>query len=299
MKISTKPHLILFVDLNGTIMLADPVSEKDIEAAINQLLAKKYISVWGEHCSDEISYHDYMENYLCKGDREDLNIKKSRMNFYRNFIPYLQETKHHLLDEIHEEYRKLSEIYANNNGKIIPSFISLINFLDQENISYSVVLRTFGNDLNDVIHELENKTSLTFTTILSINEDGHMQVANKTLKTPEEMLEAFKPGQHYACQDNYSRWKSAMHAHAGGKPFPLCDERITVFLDDHSIDKQILNVICVNKLATYNIEQAALQKELIRLGRIVPVDTYSASLDPNYFIDKVKYVFKTPLNVLL
>lgn len=299
MRLAFKPHLLLYVDINGTIMLADPVSGKDTLAAINELLAKKFSAVWGEHSSEKMTYREYVETFLCPGNSQNLDVKKSRIDFYRNFIPYLKQSQHELLAEVQAEYQKYYAIYGNTKDNVMPSFIFLIQYLDDNAIPYSIILKTFGVDLQPVVDELEAKTSLKFNRGMSVTEEGYVRIGDTILKEPEDMLAYHVPGRHYACQDNYDRWEALKFSYAGGKPFPIGNGKLSVMLEDHSLDKKILQVVCDKKLGLGCVDQKKLQSDLIKLGRIVAVETSKASLEMNYFIEKIQAVYQAPLRLQL
>lgn len=288
--------IILFIDLNGTIILADPVSGKDHEVAVNQFLAEKHEAVWGDHSKIPMPFKHYMEKFLAAGDREDLNIKKMRNNFYKNFINYLQKAEHELFLLIKSEYDTIMKVVDPAQGSVVPAFFKLIDYLEENKASYSIVLRTFGNDLDHIVKEIEAKCHLRFIRDVHINEEGFMHVNGNLHVNAAEMLEVIKPGMHFACQDNYKRWRNKKHAHEGGKPFPIARDKLTLFFDDHCLDKNILHVIYDEGFVSAEVSQRELQNQLIHLGRIVPVNILEAVIhNSNYFVEKLQVAIKTPL----
>lgn len=168
----------------------------------------------------------------------------------------------------------------------------LINDLEKLKTPFTIILRTFGNDAQNVINELEKKTKIQFGNFAAF-KDGCLTDNNKNiLKTTNEILESIKPNQHGAWQDDYLHWHSHGETHTYGKPYPInlnSKDTVPIFFDDNATDKKILSV----QVTSGNVsDQPMLQKKLTKLGRIVPVNTLRAILEEDYFQNCVDFALK-------
>lgn len=284
-------NLILFVDINGTIIANDSAKNKDADTAILQLLAENYAAQWDTSKSTEVmTYRKYIEKYLLADDESKSKNKKARPEDYKEFINFLEKTKHPLHEEMVSIFNKIKKILSDSG--VFPSFLKLINTLEKEKTPFTIILRTFGNDAQNVIKELENKTNLKFSNFATF-KTGYLTNTNKNvLKTTNEILQSIKPNEHGAWQDDYSHWNSHGETHAYGKPYLIdlnSKNTMSLFFDDNATDKKILSV----QLTSGDVnDQANFQKELINLGRIVPVNTLRAILEEDYFKNCVDYAVK-------
>ena len=97
------------------------------------------------------------------------------------------------------------------------------------------------------------------------------------------MLASIKTGAHGAWQDDFSHWEAHNKKYTQGKPFPIDIHNknvVSIFFDDNAKDQEILSI---QTASGDNADQAHLQNRLIKLGRIVAVNTLKAILDENYF----------------
>jgi hypothetical protein len=143
---AVKKHLILFFDVNGTIMLEDSKQNKDKETAICQMLAESYSSCWKPGMNKNMTYRKFVEEHMHPGDDNDPVIEAARHASYRNFLTFLKESNHSLHAVVNESYQKFQADFSSKN-KIFDSFVALIEHLEHEKIPYTVIFRTFGNDI--------------------------------------------------------------------------------------------------------------------------------------------------------
>ena len=286
-------HLILFFDINGTIMLEDSKQGKDLELAVCQMLAENYSATWETSQKESMTYRKYVEKHLAPGNDNDSEVEAARHRYYRNFIDFLHKSKHPLHDEIVAKHKKIKDNFPVGK-KIFASFITLLEYLEKNNIKFSVIFRSFGNDVDNIIAELKERTSLKS---FSRSEFSHQHLNDLDATQAAKMLATINPGEHGAWQDNWPYWNEKGETFAGGKPF-LIDlnnpDQIAMFFDDHAKNKQI---ICVKPAQEGNYNQRLLQDKLITAGRIVPVKKLIASEENNYFIEKVNFALNMPLDI--
>jgi hypothetical protein len=164
-----------------------------------------------------------------------------------------------------------------------------VKHLQQSQTPFTIVFRTFGKDIKKVEEELERKTGLKLGYKANFKA-GCLNLADgRTLASPQDMLQHIKPFEHACWQDNYDDWRATGEQCEGGKPFPIDFSDTTkkfVFLDDN-IKK---NILCVRPTVADSRDQKTMQADLMRSGEIVSVDTFKASTDVNYFMEKLGLV---------
>jgi hypothetical protein len=276
------PHLMLFVDINKTIIIESTGKGFGNEAGVAALLSTEpeYAHTWGNN-QEKMTYNTWVDTKLFPGT--DPSLKKQRESEHSNFIKAAQEHHHPQSQKINAEFNKLvSSLKAQLSRKVFTSFLDLITYLKNNNYSFSIILRTFGKDLDGTVKELA-QDNLTF--IRGSFQKGNLHLKNKVISDPAKMIAAFKPGKHYAIQDSYDWWKQHNFTAEGGKPFPvdISDKNVlSIFFDDLATDpvKPIVHVIPVNAQTNLN--------QLIKIGRVVSVNTRKAILEKNYFINAVE-----------
>ena len=97
-----------------------------------------------------------------------------------------------MFKEINDEFESLiGALKAQYPRKIFTSFSNLITYLKEKNYSFSVILRTFGKDLNRVSQELAQDGLDNF--IYGSFCKGVLHLNDKAISNPEEMISAFEP----------------------------------------------------------------------------------------------------------
>lgn len=118
-------HLILFFDINGTIIATDSANGTDKDIAILKLLAENHSAIWDKSIAKEMTFREYIDEHICPGDSKDPTIKKNRQEYYAKFIQFLMTKSHPLLDQIKSEFNIIKE---NLNQDAISSLLSLHSF---------------------------------------------------------------------------------------------------------------------------------------------------------------------------
>jgi hypothetical protein len=287
---SDKRQLVLFFDVNDTMYIGNSAKGVDKELAISKLLAEHYEDVWDAAISRiKMSYRNFIDTYKVPGDKRQPAIKKERHRLYKDFIDFLNECDHPRYHEIRAQYLKIKNNLK--EGHIPYSFINLLQYLERQNFRYTIVFRTFGEDIKEVEAELARRTPLINLAHAKFTEEGLELSSGKVLKTRSQLLEHIKPFQHQAWQDNFDLWHDSGETYEGGKPYPFNEEHAsidTIFFDDN-VDKRILRVdLQDDKELNQQFDQKTTQRLLARKGFIAPVDTFEACVSDNYFIEQVE-----------
>jgi hypothetical protein len=290
----TRKHLVLFFDINGTVMAADSVHNKDLDTGILQFMAENISAKWRED-TDKMTYKNFVETHLHPGSQLDLKLKKKRFARYKNFLQFLAETHHPLLDETQSQFEKIKTNLS--QGVVFNSFIDLIHYLRTNHIRFTLIFRTFGNDFNVVLDEVKQKTKLQFQKNAAFKA-GQLYISNgQVLNKPADMLSSIKPFAHTGWQDDWEHWHAHSETFQAGKPYPidLANENVvSIFFDDKALEREIIGL---KSCREDQQDEKTRQQQLIACGRLVPVNTMDAVLNRNYFIDHVKFALKTPLNI--
>lgn len=279
-----KKKLLLHFDVNGTLILRD--SSKvlaDDSYGLLSALAENTVLKWDpDH--EPMSFKDYAYRVLCPGDKNDASVKQKRQEIIGRFLKYLEAVDT-------DEHARVSEMVRENQGRMMAgsiflSFHRLLTRLQQQGIPFTILLRTFGNDLADVVREMQ-AMGLQFgygkfvDGKLSVG-DGRSTVSNRTIERPEEMFHLFLHSKHHwAIQDDWQRWSSHGEKGEFGKPFVYdADERESVsFFFDDNVTGEEMDIV-----APVDVSGKGVTPEREVLCR---VNTLEALTDPDYYVRKV------------
>lgn len=287
-KAEKHPHIILFMDINKTIIIESQGKGFDLDKGLAALLSTvpEYAHTWGQE-PEKMTYCEWVNEKLFPESKKDPVLKKQCESYHAGFIEAAKNKQHPMFEEINDEFNALvSSVKAQGSRKVFTSFMNLIGYLKENNYPFSIVLRTFGKDLNAVTQEL-TQDNLTF--IYGSFSKDVLSINDKIISNPADMITAFEPNKHYAIQDSYDWWKQNNFTDKGGKPFPINvnDKQIlSIFFDDLANDpvKPILHIMPFGTPTNLN--------ELIAMGRVVPVDPRKAIVDKNYFINAVEHALE-------
>ncbi|HXF90303.1 MAG TPA: hypothetical protein VNJ29_00070 [Candidatus Nitrosotenuis sp.] len=275
---SNSPHFILHFDVNKTIVCFDQIQDMSVDQTLTLLFADRIAASWRADL-DPMTYKKYVRKFIVPGNELDQTVKKQRLKSYQNLwqeLKCLDQTK---FEHYQEEWKKARELLTSHH--VFPSFFRLIHFLDDHQLSYSIILRTFGNDLDFVIEEIR-KDCPQISFVRGLFLKGNLHICDDVL-TNMEHIQDFFINHHLAIRDDHHHWH---HHHkeqiTGGKPFPFrkSDQVVTLFFDDNLKSKQIVQVIDLNNDASDPVSPG----ELIEAGFLIPVDTLSAISDEDYFV---------------
>lgn len=282
------PHLMLYFDINETLIASDRAGGKTLENVLNQLLASKYEYKWDPTITEPISYVTYIKEVLLPGPEHDLDLKKRRRAYLGHFIDYLKDQNHPLYAEVQATYKIALEKLESAKGNVFPSFYQLLRKLDQEKISYTLILRSFGSEVFEIAEEINQVYGDIFKNTGSFIE-GKLTMADESFGNDvSEIYEILSHSSHTAIRDDWKYWMSGNMDSAFGKPFilDLSDPKILgIFFDDNiklnDTEKNIIAPIDVSTGLLIPIEKLIKRKQVVR------VDTLKAILDDNYFADLV------------
>ncbi len=277
--------LIIHMDINKTIIAHDIANDKMIDHVIIESLAKQYKGFWHASLPEEITYLDYVKQYLVPGDKSDKVIRKARSKATQSFLDVLQEGKDPRYPAIFHRFIAIKEKIHAQKGHIFESFYKLITYLENKGLSYAIVLRTFGEDLSMIADEISLHTPLKFEWSGCFN-DGKLHLQSKhgnelvVLDSNESIFNFFKKNSHIQIRDNFKTWNDNRERAEYGKLFPFhpCDQSVkTVFFDDNALE----NII--NARDVQSGDFIAIHG-LIENGMACAVDTLQAIEDDDYFI---------------
>lgn len=233
------PHLMLYFDINKTLIASDRVKGKSEEAILNDLLAEKYAD---------------------KGDAQEA-----------------QKIYTAALEKLHQQ-----------KGHVFTSFYRLLQALDEKEISYTIVLRSFGEEVFDVAEEINTLYGKKFQHTGQFKKGTLVLDTGERAETASEIEALLHESLHTAIRDDWNYWKEGEKKSRFGKPFPVSHSDVALFFDDN-IDLEDDEANIIKPIDVETGELVAMEK-LAGQHQIVAVDTLEAILDDNYFIEYVKTV---------
>lgn len=285
---------IFHFDVNKTLVGIDPAGGKALNDILIHSLADRYKYCWGPEIQKPINYSDYIKTYVLPGASDDRELKKLRVKKISDFIEYLKETGHPLYHEAQSTLDNLKIKIEMQNGRLVfDSFYRLINHLMQHTINFTIIIRTFGDDIESIVKEFD-----TYITPGFINKYGKIKnrmlhvEGDKTFETSQDIYNFFKTTVNIAIQDSWKEWSQQNEHQHFGKLFPVDPEDaeiVSIILDDNIIDdpESTSNIVDPVDAQTGGHLNVA---ELIKKKRIFVVDTIAAILNPDYFIELIESV---------
>lgn len=282
------PHLILYFDINKTLIASDKASNKSVEDVLNELLAEKYEACWDQSL-DEMTFDAYVNKILLPGPSDQQELRNQRRFYLQHFIDYLREQNHPLYAIALHDYEALSTILNTSNSIVFPSFYLLLDDLDRKGISYSIVLRSFGEEIFDVMNEINAHYKMMINQTGKFREGKLLLEGNDVLEDSYAIYHQLRRIEHAAIHDDWNYWNAHSMSTKQGKPFYLDREdsnTISIFFDDNiREDDSTQNII-----APLNATSGELISigEVIESGQAVRVETMEAILNVNYYINCVE-----------
>jgi plasmid maintenance system killer protein len=285
-----QPQFILHFDVNKTILADDPAGDKSIDDVLIACLAEKYTDIWDPLLlKNRVSYTTYVKEYLLPGKKSDKELKKLRNQKISEFISFLKNSDNSLYPIVKNEFELLKDKLENHKSILFNSFYQLIYFLNQHSIHFTIVLRTFGDDLNRVMNEANSHLKMPFFNQSASFKQGNLYISNKNLDSITAIYEFLKTTAHIGIQDNWKEWNDHNEAQEYAKRFPIDlsdSSTICMFFDDNvELDPSSITNI-VNPIEVQTGKSLSV-KDLIEANHIIVVDTINAILDDNYYINKV------------
>ena len=285
-------HLTLLFDINKTLIGFDKAGGKSIEQVILSSLSDKVMGVWDQSKQESMSYYDHCKYTLCGGDLKKFRAAKT--SFDEKLFSEMERIGHPEIKEMREIFLKSVQTLKTleeNGHQVFPSFYNLIAYLEEQKIPYTLALRTFGSDTEEVRQEIVQKTGLPIQEPVSITEEGVLIIEGNKISIPDYLKMARDSKSHASIQDHFPRWNNNGQKSEYGKPFPVDptnEEDLTLFFDDNAM----INPKSPeqNIVHPYNVHtgKAISHQELIEGKQLFVVDTLEAIYSGNYYIDLVK-----------
>lgn len=291
------PHLLLHFDINGTIFAKDKKKESLRDDYMLLLgLAKSTVSKWDRENGEERSFKQYVDEILYPGDKSDRSIKQKREQAIMGFLDTLKTHDPGLSQQVQEKYNESLEKCTSLDGetrgyKVFPSFFSLLEKLRSLNIPFTLIFRTFGEDLESVEEEIKRHPSgiqitrfYQFSGGVLTNKAGDVTI-NQVAHIFQTILSS---KEHLAIQDDWKSWNTNQEKGESGKPFFYDPSRksevLSLFFDDNITGDREYDIIRPCPLSG---EKPDTTQSLIAKKLLFPVSTIDAILDDNYFTNKV------------
>jgi hypothetical protein len=177
---------------------------------------------------------------------------------------------------------------------VFRSFYKLLEDLDSRHIEYSVILRTFGSDLDRVATDVNQARSTNFFGLRGRFKDRQLFIQEspsqeRRIEDISQIYQFFKESSHIAIQDNWEDWAQHNEHQEFGKtvPIDLEDETVlSLFFDDNVKTKpgSVTNVVNPVDIRT---GQSMAVAPLVDKKIIFRVDMLEAILDDDYYIRHV------------
>src|ERR1700722_5476933 len=157
------PRLLLDFDLNGTIILQDTSKDAGWEQMLISVLAENTFDNWdGNH--GIMAFKDYVYKILLPGDKSDQQLKQKRRAVVDNFLQWLVIHDHPAKNKVFADYKEIKGKFTNPitsqiEPRVFTSFYALLEKLKSLHIPFTMKLRTFGKDLQEVSKEVSSHPS--------------------------------------------------------------------------------------------------------------------------------------------
>lgn len=280
------PHLILYFDINKTLIASDKAGNKSVSDVLNELLAEKYEAQW-DVTTPKMSFEMYVYDVLVPGSSLHDNVYQERKYHVQHFVDYLREKAHPLYQTVLQDYNSLLASLNQSSGMVFPSFYHLLEHLDKAKISYSIILRSFGDETVDVAKEVNKIYKKIFRSLGEFR--GEQLVFNgKLIEGTDSIYQLLRRVEHAAIHDDWKHWNGHGMTAKHGKPFYVDREdpkTLSIFFDDNIKNDLVHNIVAPLDAKTGELISI---EELIESGQAVRVDTLKAIQEPNYFIDRVQ-----------
>jgi len=293
---NTNKKVIINMDVNGTIIFGGSSGRRTPEQSAILALVDDYRSKWDETINEPISFSEYI-NVKFPGSSADVQLKKKRDQAKFAFLTFLEETNHPLWEVAQKTYDKMVkqlELQQKSGNSVFNSFYKLIEYLEDNHINFSIILRSFGIDTDNVAAEVNKNLKTNF--FKNRNDfRGLLRLIDilpqeERLAHLQKIYNFIKTSENAGIRDDYNYWNSNSQHQPFSKPL-LIDNNdssvIQIFFDDNvkSDPGSLINI--VNPIDAETGESLDVN-ELIQNHMIVQVNGVQALLDENYFVNAVK-----------
>jgi len=270
-------RLILNFDINHTMIATDAAAGSNLDEGIASIVAKEHRGIWAPNQKSPLSYYDYV-----KSSYPDKELRKKML---------LQFVSSGLSPNAQEDFAHIRSKLTAQPTEVFSSFFQMIAYLNENNIKYNIVLRTFGSDLEATIKVLSTELRVTFATARFQN--GKLILSSGIiLQDPQKIFHYMSATPYLAIQDEYEPWHAAQEHWSAGKLFYLNDDEdrnniLPLFFDDNiEAAPAENNIVCpIHRISGEKIYPGAYYNK-----QLFKVETYQAIINDGYFINLVKQV---------
>lgn len=181
------PHVLLYLDVNKTLIMHDPVQGKALEHILNDLLTERALGRvvedesgekqwrWDGHSAlqkreqvepGSVSYGAFLrQKFPLSSDPQTAKHNKHMRKVLRKDFTardhageglveeHKELLKHLLLPAAEEEKRRQAGLDESPYCFIVPAFFRLLQYLQRKQVQFNIIFRTFGDDLHRVAQE--------------------------------------------------------------------------------------------------------------------------------------------------
>lgn len=282
------PRLMLYFDINKTLIASDIAGGKSMDNVLNHLLAEKFQYCWDPSIQEPLSYYDYVKNVLLPGPEYDSELKSRRKVYLDHFKDNLQTQNHALYPEVQKTYNIAMDALQRTQSIVFPSFYRLLEELDDRGLAYTIVLRSFGTEVHEIAQEINTVYKHMFRDFGEFRQ-GTLYLDEKKVSDSFEIYQTLSSLSHVSLRDDWSYWNKGEMESRYGKPFILDQEDsgvLELFFDDnidlHNDEKNIIAPKDAKTGASIPVSELAVSHQ------IICVDTLEAIVDENYFVNLVQ-----------
>ena len=260
-------HLVLNFDVNGTLIGFDSAKGMERETYLKRLMTNEIILGDEEICYNDWVYREYPND---REKREALFLGMGDLISDEHYNPQYDELVGVMADRL-------------ERSALFESFYVLIDALQEEGVSFTLNLRTFGHDLTEVCQEIEKHTGIVFNERVKVEGESWVLSDGTVLDHPRDIATLLQE-KNCLVQDDYEYWSKHDRKRGYGKLFPISKDPnvVEVFFDDNvTVDLEGEESI----LVPMSLSGTKLSEE--DAPGMIDVNTAEAILDSNYFIDRL------------
>ena len=246
--------VIINLDVNDTIIFGGTIGGRSLEQSIILALADYFKDRWDATITEPISFSDYVKIKF-PGSNRDEELKKKRDQEKFAFLNFLEKENHRLKKLASKTQKKMIKKLKLQKGTVVDSFYKLIEYLKANDIHFSIILRSFGIDTNNVMEEVNSNLGMSFFE----NRNDFRGILRLIDVLPEEerltylkqVYNFIKTTPNTGIRDDYCYWDSNKQYQEFSKPFPIdnTDSSIVqIFFDDNVKSEPGSSVNIVNPI---------------------------------------------------
>lgn len=285
--------VIIHMDINGTIIFGGTIGGRTLEQSVILALADDLKYKWDDTINEPISFSDYV-NLRLPGSSKDEELKKKRDHEKFEFLNFLEKRDHPLKKLAYKRHKKMVRKLKLLKGTVLDSFYKLIEYLKAYDIPYSIILRSFGVDTDNVIEEVNKRLGTNFfenrNDFRGILRLVDVLPSEERLDYLKQVYNFIKTTPNTGVRDDYTYWASNNQYQDFSKPFPIDNTDTSVaqiFFDDNVKSEPDSSVNIVNPIDVSTGESMNVN-ELMQRNMVIQANIVDALLDDDYFVKAVQ-----------